>query len=79
MKSIDDPEFLLLEKAKEIKKKIGESEEIDELIKMAESIINQNYKGALMYIMTALDHVDIKNSDIMQEMFGKIMERKNDK
>jgi len=76
MKSIDDPEFLLLEKAKEIKKKIGESEEIDELIKMAESIINQNYKGALMYIMTALDHVDIKNSDIMQEMFGKIMEKK---
>ncbi len=79
MKSIDDPEFILLEKAREIKKRIRNSEEIDELVKLAEGIVDQNFKGALLYIMTAIDRTEIKDSDIYREMFQKIIERRSQK
>ncbi len=49
-------------------------EEINEMIKLAENIISQNCKGALMYVLTANDHVEIKDNDIIQEMFSKIIE-----
>jgi len=53
MKMVNDPEFILLRKAQELKKRLGNSEEINELIEMAEGIIDQNIKGALLYMLTA--------------------------
>ena len=67
MKGIDDPEFLLLEKAREVKKRQHDPEAIDELIDLAESIISQNFKGALMYVITALDVVETDELDKMVE------------
>ncbi|MCZ6802798.1 MAG: hypothetical protein O7D86_02385 [Proteobacteria bacterium] len=77
MKVVSDPEFLLLRKAQEIKKRMRDSEEIDELIKMAEGIVDQNIKGALLYMMTAIDQAEIKDGDLFQEMFSKIIERRS--
>ncbi len=79
MKAIDDPEFILLRKAQELKKRLGNSEEIDELVKMAEGIVDQNVKSALLYIMTAMDQTQVKDGDLYQEMFGKIIERRSQK
>ena len=60
MKSVDDPEFLLLKKAKELKKRVGESPELDEMIAMAEGIIQQNFYGAFAYMMAASELTDMK-------------------
>jgi hypothetical protein len=75
MKAVSDPEFILLRKAQELKKRLGDSEEIDELIHMAKGIVDQNIKGALLYMMTAIDQAAVKDGDIYQEMFGKLIER----
>lgn len=77
MKAVSDPEFILLRKAQELKKRLGDSEEIDELINMAEGIVDQNIKGALLYMMTAIDQTEVKDGDIYREMFGKLLERRN--
>ena len=60
MKSVDDPEFLLLQKAKELKKRIGESPELDEMITMAEGIIQQNFYGAFAYMIAASELTDMR-------------------
>lgn len=49
VKGVEDPEFILLRKARELKKRLGDTEEINELIEMTEGIIDQNIKGALLY------------------------------
>ena len=76
MKGVDDPEFLLLEKAREVKKRNSDPEAIDELIQLAERIVTQNFKGALMYVMTALETV---NTDEMEEMIKFMKETKKKK
>lgn len=60
MKNIEDAEFLLLRKAKELKKRMGDSEEIEELIAMAEGIIRQNFHGAFNYLLTAVEVADMQ-------------------
>ena len=77
MKAVSDPEFILLRKAQELKKRLGESEEIDELINMAKGIVDQNIKSPLLYMMTTIDQTEVKDGDIYQEMFGKLIERYN--
>ena len=61
MKSVEDPKFLLLGKAKELRKRAGESQELDELIEMAEGIIKQNFYGAFGYMMTAAQLTDMED------------------
>jgi hypothetical protein len=68
LKSVDDPEFILLQKAREVKKRKGDPEAVDELIELAEGIINQNFKGALLYLMTATRYVEIKDLDKLIEL-----------
>ncbi len=77
MKGVSDPEFLLLRKAREIKERAGDTKEIDELIEMAEGIIDQNVKGALLYLMTAMDQSKVNDGDLFQDMFSKIIERRS--
>ena len=77
MKRVSDPEFLLLRKAQELKKRLGNVSEMDELIEMAEGIIDQNVKGALLYMFTAMDQTNIKDGDILKEMFRKIIEKRS--
>jgi len=77
MKNVNDPEFLLLRKAREIRERVSDTKEIDELIAMAEGIIDQNVKGALLYMMTAMDQSQINDADLFQEMFSKIIERRS--
>ncbi len=77
MKMVNDPEFILLRKAQELKKRLGNSEEINELIEMAEGIIDQNIKGALLYMMTAMDQTEVKDGELIREMFSKIIEKRS--
>ncbi len=76
MKGVDDPEFILLRKAKELKTRIGESEEIDELIMMTEGIIQQNLYAAVGYIALAVEFTDRKEQiDILIQSMEKMKER----
>jgi hypothetical protein len=74
---VSNPEFILLRKAQELKKRLGNSEEIEELVNMTEGIIDQNIKVALLDIMTAMDQTELKDGDILKEMFTKIVERRS--